>query len=86
MKKLKQRIVSVGAAVGLMAGLGLVAAPAASASPPTMTDWQYGTKAKCEDVAYAKLNGAFRSGWLIEKYIPCHKRNGSYWGGSIYYK
>lgn len=50
-----------------------------------MADWQYGTKAKCEKVAYAHLNEAFRSGWEIKKYIPCHKRNGGYWGGSIYY-
>lgn len=85
-KNLKRTLASAAATVGLIAGLGAVAAPAAQAAPPTMTDWQYSTQAKCKQVEYAKLNEAFRSGWLIEKYIPCHKRNGSYWGGTIYYQ
>ena len=85
MKNFKRRAATVGLAAGLMAGGGLIAVPAANAAPPTMADWQYHTKAECERVAYAKLNEAFRSGWMIDRYIPCHQRNGSYWGGSIYY-
>lgn len=81
----KRRAATVGMAVGLVMGGGLLAAPAANAAPPTMSDWQYGTEAECERVAYAKLNEAFRSGWMIDRYIPCHQRNGNYWGGSIYY-
>lgn len=81
----KRRAATVGMAVGLVMGGSLIAAPAANAAPPTMADWQYSTKAECERVAYAKLNEAFRSGWLIDRYIPCHQRNGNYWGGSIYY-
>lgn len=85
-KNLKRKLASTAAAVGLAAGLGAVAAPAAHAGPPTMTDWQYSTQAKCKQVEYAKLNEAFRSGWLIKDFTPCHKRNGNYWGGTIYYQ